>query len=263
MDFYITADPLILSPQQFQSSMIIRQSNQKSERALGNGSCNLCDVGQDLEMHISGKSDPDRDLYLAARTGRTDLLEKAIKLGVDVDQLFHDDTAIAHAIFRGHAEIVSQLMEHGASVSVTDGDGKNSAARSLRDARESGNCLDVIRVLENSAPGLVAPLIVKGFDLDPRAFDCCKSSLLRPIKCIDCSHLMVLCMHCHKYFNDLNDTSVSREMSVVGDEYFREYEFGCPNCGRLNLDHEYFDMESYVITKKTWIELGFRDLLLK
>lgn len=81
----------------------------------------------------------EKDLYLAARTGKTAVLEKALAAGVNLDRVFEGGTALCHALYRGHEDMVRALLNAGASPEVTDRDGTNLALRALDDAQDQAH----------------------------------------------------------------------------------------------------------------------------
>ena len=89
----------------------------------------LCAAGANLDAKTSFRnrqklSNSITALMMAARIGRVDCVQALLTAGAAIDaRSTYEETALLHAVYRGHAKVVALLLKHEADFSLADKDG--------------------------------------------------------------------------------------------------------------------------------------------
>lgn len=97
----------------------------------------------------TGGTNNNMNIVLASHDGNTEIVEKLLKNGVDVEERYRGWTALIKASQQGHIEILKMLLENDADVNARLQGGKDSTA--LIQASHGGHTEIVRMLLENGA----------------------------------------------------------------------------------------------------------------
>jgi hypothetical protein len=106
-----------------------------------NGSHIIESPSFNMEQLINGNETP---LILAARCGRSDVVEVLLRAGANVNNVMprSGETALLTASWYGHLHVISILLAHGANVNIQDNDGHTAIMQATLQSR-----LDIVNLL--------------------------------------------------------------------------------------------------------------------